>query len=290
MKGSLTMRCRSRLPLVLLTALVGLSALAGCAMNPVTGKRELVLISEAQEIAMGNEAAPEFEKEFGGKVASADLQQYVQSVGMRLADVSDRPMPYTYTLVASDTPNAFALPGGNVFITAGLMRRMTNERQLAAVLGHETGHVAARHSVQQMQKQMGAQLLMEIAARATGAEGGSTTSDVANIVANMVLLKYSRDDEYQADELGVKYAAKAGYNPWGMVELLTLLKAMEESEPGRFQEMFQTHPLSSNRIERARLMLLQDPAYEGKHSPAAADPNAQRFEQMRKTLVEALGK
>jgi len=284
------MRSRNRLPLLLLGALVGLSALAGCATNPVTGKRELVLISEAQEIAMGEEAAPEFEKEFGGKVPDADLQQYVQSVGMRMAEVSDRPMPYTYTLVGSDVPNAFALPGGSIFITAGLMSQMTNERQLAAVLGHETGHVAARHSVQQMQKQMGAQLLVEIASRATGAETAGTAADVAKIVSTVALMKYSRDDEYQADELGVKYAAKAGYNPWGMVELLTLLDAMQEAEPSRFQEMFQTHPLSSKRIERARLMLLQDPAYEGRYSPAAADPNAQRFEQMRQVLIKTLKK
>jgi len=284
------MRLRNRLLLVLIAAMVGLPALAGCATNPVTGKRELSLISQEQEIAMGQEAAPEFEKEFGGKVANPELQAYVSEVGQRVAGASDRPMPYTYTLVASDVPNAFALPGGPIFITAGLMKQMTNERQLAAVLGHETGHVAAKHSVSQMQKQMGTQLLMEIAARAAGAEGGGTTTDVANIVSNMVLLKYSRDHEYQADELGIKYATKAGYNPWGMVELLTLLQAMHEAEPSRFQEMFQTHPLSSKRIERARLTLLQDAAYEGKHSPTTPDPHADRFETMRKRLVETLKK
>jgi predicted Zn-dependent protease len=290
MKGSLAMRSRSRLPFVLLASLVGLSALAGCATNPVTGERELSLISREQEIAMGKEAAPQFEQEFGGKVQNAALQEYVSMVGRQVAEVSDRPMPYTYTLVASDTPNAFALPGGPIFITAGLMRRMTNERQLAAVLGHETGHIAARHSVQQMQKQMGAQLLVEIAGRAGGAEGGGTVGDVAKIVSTMAILKYSRDDEYQADELGMKYAADAGFNPWGVVELLTLLQAMQDAEPGRFQEMFQTHPLSSKRIERARLMLLEDPAYEDKYSPAATDPHAARFEEMRQLLVETLKK
>jgi len=280
---------RNRLPLVLLAGLVGLSALAGCARNPVTGKRELVLISREQEIAMGQEAAPEFEKEFGGRVHNEQLQAYVNSVGRRLAEASDRPMPYQYTLLASDVPNAFALPGGKIFITAGLMRQMTNERQLAAVLGHETGHVAARHGVQQMQKQMGAQLLMEIAFRAGGEKTGQTAADVTQIVSTMALLKYSRDDEYQADELGIAYCARAGYNPWGMVELLTLLDAMQEAEPGRFREMFQTHPLSSKRIERARLMLLQDPAYKDIYSPAAPDPNAGRFEQMRQALLKTLG-
>lgn len=282
---------RSRLTLLVLMATVGLSALAGCAVNPVTGQRELVLISQDQEIAMGNEAAPEFEKEFGGRVPNETVQAYVSRVGQRLAGVSDRPMPYTYTLVSSKVPNAFALPGGNIFITAGLMKAMTNERQLAAVLGHETGHVAARHSVQQMQKQMGAQLLVEIASRAGSGEGGTgAAGDVAKIVSSMALLKYSRSDEYQADELGIKYAAKAGYNPWGVVELLTLLQAMQDAEPGRFQEMFQTHPLSSKRIEQARLTLLQDPAYEGKHSPTTPDPHADRFETMRKLLVETLKK
>jgi len=281
------MRTRYCLAL-LLVALTALPILAGCSVNPVTGRRELVLISEDQEIAMGKEAAPTFEKEFGGRVPNETLQAYVNSVGQRVAKVSDRPMPYEYTLVASDVPNAFALPGGTIFITAGLMRAMTNERQLAAVLGHETGHVAARHSVHQMQKQMGAQVLIEIAGRAGGGEGAAgAAGDVAKVVSSMALLKYSRNDEYQADDLGIKYAAQAGYNPWGMVELLTVLDSLHEKDPGRFDELFQTHPLSGNRIERARTTVQEDPAYKGRYSLAAPDPNQGTFQRMQALLGKA---
>jgi len=274
--------------LLLACSLLALPALVGCSTNPVTGRRELILISREQEIALGAEAAPEFEQEFGGRVPNDQLQGYVQSVGARLAAASDRPMPYSYTLLKSDVPNAFALPGGSIFITAGLMRRMTNERQLAAVLGHETAHVAARHSVKQMQKQMGAQLLVEIAGRAGGAETGQTVADVAKIVASMATLKYSRDDEYQADAVGVRYTTRAGYNPWGMVELLNVLKSLSDTEPGTFGEMFQTHPMSSKRIQEAE-GILKDDTY-AKWSPTERDAREPYFMQMRALLPAPLKK
>jgi len=278
------MLARTRPALLLSACALGL---AGCALNPVTGARELVLISTEQEIALGADAAPEFEKEFGGKVASAALQDYIRTVGAKVAAVSDRPMPYEYTLLASDVPNAFALPGGKIFITAGLVKAMTNERQLAAVLGHETGHVAARHSVKQMQKQMGAQLLIEIASRAGGADTTQGAADVAKVVSTMALMKYSRDDEYQADQVGIEYAARAGYNPWGMVELLNVLLSLQEQEPGRLEEMFQTHPLSSKRIGEAQAILTGNPAYS-KWTADVQDPNAASFQRMRQTLIQTL--
>jgi predicted Zn-dependent protease len=260
----------------------------GCSRNPVTGRWEPVLISTQQEIVIGEEAAPEFEKEFGGAVADATLQNYVQTIGGKLAARSDRDMPYEYKLVASDVPNAFALPGGKVFITAGLMARMTNERQLAAVLGHETGHVAARHSVQQMQQAMGFQFLIELARTIAGPEKAEAAEGVSKVVATMVSLKYSRDDEYQADEVGVKYMARAGYNPWGMVELLTVLKNLSESEGGSLEEMFQTHPLTTKRIDRVRDIIRDDDEYK-QYSQSAADPNAARFMEMRQLLIRTMG-
>jgi len=281
------MSATPRTALLLAAWAIGLAALAGCSLNPVTGKRELILISREQEIALGADAAPDFEKEFGGKVASEPLQQYIRALGAKIAAVSDRPMPYEYTLLASDVPNAFALPGGKIYITAGLMKAMTNERQLAAVLAHETAHVAARHSVKQMQKQMGAQLLLEIASRAGGADTSTAAADIGKVVATMALLKYSRDDEYQADQVGIEYAARAGYNPWGMVELLHVLLNMQEQEPGRLEEMFQTHPLSSKRLEKARAILTGNPAYD-RWSPDAPDPGATTFQRMRQALVHAL--
>ena len=274
-------RRRPPVALALACALLALPALVGCSVNPVTGRNQLILISADQEVAMGLEAAPELEKEFGGRVADASLQQYVASVGAKIAAVSDRPMPYTYTLVGSDVPNAFALPGGPIYITAGLMRLIDSERQLAAVLAHETVHVAAKHSVSQMQKQMGTQVLVEIAGRAGGE--GSSVGDVAKIVSNMGLMKYSRDDEYQADAYGIRYAARAGYNPWGMVELLQHLSDLNEKEPGRLTEMFQTHPLSSKRIAEAQAAITADPAY-AQWSKTAADPGADRYRRMKALL------
>jgi len=262
-----------------------LALAAGCSVNPATGERELILINTAQEIAIGNEAAPQFEKEFDGRVANATLQKYVAGVGAAIAAVADREMPYRYALLASDTPNAFALPGGKIYVTAGLMRRMTNERQLAAVLAHETAHVVHRHNVKGIQQQMGAKMLAELAQKILGGKEGQAAGAAAQIVTGMVNLKYSRKYEYQADGLGVRYLAKAGYNPYGMVELLTVLLKMSESEPGSLEEMFQTHPLTSKRIEEARDIIKDK---HGGASPNEADPRTGQFVDMRKLLISTL--
>jgi len=262
-----------------------LALTAGCSVNPATGERELILIDTAQEIAIGNEAAPQFVEEFDGLVANAALQKYVAGVGASIAAVADREMPYRYALLASDTPNAFALPGGKIYVTAGLMRRMTNERQLAAVLGHETGHVVHRHNVKGIQQQMGAQVLVELAQKILGGQEGQAAGAAAQVVAGMANLKYSRTYEYQADALGVRYMAKAGYNPYGMVELLTVLLKMSESEPGSLEEMFQTHPLTSKRIEEVQGIIKDQHAGA---SPSRPDPKAGQFLEMRKLLISTL--
>ncbi|MDK1031502.1 MAG: M48 family metalloprotease, partial [Planctomycetia bacterium] len=224
----------------------------GCSINPVTGKKEFILISTEQEIAIGAEAAPEFEKEFGGKVPNQKLQSYVRAVGQKVSALSDRSMPYEFALLSSDVPNAFALPGGKIYITAGLMRRMTNERQLAAVLGHETGHVAAKHNVKGLQRQVGAAILVEVAVAILEGEAGQKAGKVTEIVTSLANLKYSREDEYLSDTLGIKYAAKAGYNPWGMVELLEVLRALSGADPRLFGDMFDSHPLTQKRVEQAK--------------------------------------
>ena len=258
----------------------------GCSTNLATGKKHLIFISQEQEISIGTEAAPEFEKEFGGKVPDKRLQAYVQMVGAKVSAVSEREeIPYEFTLVRSKIPNAFALPGGKIFITAGLMSKMTNERQLAAVLAHETGHVAAQHNVLGMQQQMGARVLADLAGQLAGEEKGDAAQAATQIVAGMVGLKYSRKHEYKADELGIRYMTRAGYNPWGMVELLTVLLNLSESEPGSLTEMFQTHPLTSKRIEEAKEII------EDKHkdfSPSTDDPNTARFLKMRTILLSTV--
>ena len=258
----------------------------GCARNPVTGKLEFSAISVEQEVAMGDEAAPEFEKEFDGKVADETLQAYVRGVGARLAAVSDRKVvTYEYALLASDVPNAFALPGGKIYVTAGLMVRMKNERELAAVLGHETGHVAYKHNVKALEKQIGVILLAKLAGWAVGGEAGKAAEAGAEIAGAMVTLRYSRKHELQADSVGIRYMTKAGYNPYGMVELLSTLKGLEEREPGAFETMFSTHPGTSERIELAREIIENEYPV---HSPAVADPKAGQFVEMRELLKRKL--
>ena len=269
-----------------MTMMLGtLGLVQGCSKNPVTGENELILISEEQEIAMGLQAAPEFEKQFGGAIDDPLLQEYVKWVGGNVAAVCDRPLKYEFVAVNSDVPNAFALPGGQIFITAGLMRLMSNERQLAAVLGHEVGHVAAKHNVKGLQRQIGASILVEIAG-AMGGEDGGSSKQAAEVVAAMTVSRYSRDDEYQADGLGIKYMNKAGYNPYGMVELLAILKSLHETEPSRVEEMFQTHPLSSKRIAEAEQLILDDPGTKNA-SRDAPDPREAAFLKLRNRLGPA---
>lgn len=238
-----------------------LSLSTGCSTNPVTNEREFRLISYQEERQIGAEAAPEFEKEFGGLVDDPTLQSYVDRVGANVARFSEQQaFDYEFGLLASDTPNAFALPGGFVYITAGLFEQMENEAQLAAVLGHEVAHVAYGHSVDQMEKAMGAQVLLAIVSDVAGGGGaGQAAAAGAEVAAAMAMLNYSRSDEYEADQRGMVYMTKAGYNPWGMVGLLnTLLELSGGEEGGDFSEMFRTHPLTTNRIDRVEETIEDD--------------------------------
>jgi len=273
--------------MVLSLVVSGLFLAPGCATNPITGKRELSLISEEDEIRIGTEAAPQFEKEFGGAVPDATLQNYVKRVGASLAEVSHREMPYEYTLVASEIPNAFALPGGKIFLTSGLMARMTNERQLAAVLGHETAHVSAKHNVKGMQRQMGAQVLVAIAQKIVSPDSAAAAGAAAQVVTGMASLKYSRNDEYEADHYGAIYMERAGYNPWGMVELQDILLKMSGDGGGTFTEMFQTHPLPANRIVKVGEFIESDSRLE-EYSKNSPDRNAGVFLSMRARLLRVV--
>ena len=260
--------------------------MAGCTTNPATGAREFIIISQEEEMAIGKEAAPQFEKEFGGEVPNDALQQYVRRIGQSLAAVAERKIAYEFALLNSDVPNAFALPGGKVYVTSGLMAAMTNERQLAAVLGHEIGHVCALHNVKGLQRQLGAELLAKLAAEALGGKTGQAAEVGVKVAGGMMTLKYSRNDEYQADQLGVRYMSKAGYNPYGMVELLTVLHNMSESGSGGLPEFFQTHPLTDKRIEAARETIQKE---HRQFSPSAADPHARQFLEARKLLPASRG-
>ncbi|MBI3099212.1 MAG: M48 family metalloprotease [Planctomycetes bacterium] len=233
---------------------------AGCARNPVTGKRELMIISEAHEQSIGAAAAPGIEAQFDGPYEDPVLSEYVNDVGQRLARVSHRPtIPYQYTVLNTSTPNAFALPGGYIYVTRGLLVRMQNEAQLAAVLGHETGHVAARHGAKHLQTAIGAALILEgIQIYDASRHEGKTRREVATAAAvgsavfGLVQLGYSRSDEYEADRLGTEYTYKSQYNPLGMVELLQVLQQAGGREGSSLEEFFSTHPLTRKRIDEVR--------------------------------------
>lgn len=241
--------------ITLLTVLTAFAA-AGCTTNPATGEKQLSLISEEQEIQLGREAAPEVERQFGGVHPDYGINDYVARVGGALVAECERPyLPWTFKVVNSTDVNAFALPGGFIYVTRGLLLVMDNEAQLACVLGHEIGHVTARHSVDQLQKALGLEIL--IAAVGTGTDSPDAEA-VARVVAALTQLKFSRDDEYQADELGVRYAVRGMYNPQGMIDLLGIFLALPSTSGGTLGDIFSTHPDTQKRIERVRKILKDD--------------------------------
>lgn len=225
----------------------GLLALGGCATNPVTGKRELALISEQQEVQLGKESAQEAEQQMG-LVENPALQQYVSSIGMELAKHSERPeLPWQFHVIDDPTPNAFALPGGPVFVTRGLMTLMNSEAQLATVVGHEIGHVTARHSVNQISKQQLAQLGLGLGAVLV--PGGDQLAGLASQGLQLLFLKYGRDDERQADELGFRYALNGGYDVREMGKVFRALERSSAIEGAqKIPDWQSTHPSEPERI------------------------------------------
>ena len=243
-----------------LAALLALAPLAACARNPVTGERELALISQDQEIAMGRQAAAEVEQSLG-LVNEPELQQYVQEIGARLAAKSERTnLPWTFRVVDDPTPNAFALPGGFIFVTRGLLNLMENEAELASVLGHEIAHVTARHSVSQLSRAQLAQLGLGI-----GAILSPTVAEFGNLIGGglqLLFLKYGRDDERQSDQLGFGYALEAGYDVREMDDVFALLDRMGQSSgQSPVPSWAATHPDPGERVENTqeRLQSLNRP-------------------------------
>ena len=231
-----------------------LASAAGCAVNPVTGRSELALVqvSDQQEIALGNKAFPEAVQTMGGAVTDPQLQDYVGRVGQALARVSQRPkLPYSFTVVNDSSPNAFALPGGKIAITRGLLVNLDNEAQLAAILGHEVGHVNARDSVQGMQRGMLLNLGLGLLSGATDQDAyGPLARRAASLAAGLLDNSYSRDQERQADRLGIDYMVKAGYNPLGAVQVQEIFYRKLEGgvEPSWLSGLFRTHPFSRERL------------------------------------------
>ena len=231
------------------TLAAGLTAgLAFCARNPVTGKSELALVSESQEIEMGKQYAQQIVQSMG-VYRDQKVQDYVSGLGMALAQKSERPnLPWQFHVMDDPTVNAFALPGGPIFITRGILAHMNSEAELVGVLGHEIGHVTARHSVQKMSREQLAQIGLGV--------GSIISSDVAKYAGmasqglGMLFLKYGRDAESQSDQLGFKYMVRDGYNPRAMASMFETLERVSKLEgAGDVPEWASTHPNPGNRVE-----------------------------------------
>ncbi len=248
----------------LVVALIGVVMyMSQTQINPVTGEKQHVAMSVDQEMALGLQAAPQMAQQMGGDVDPRQdpLATLVNEVGRRIVHNSDaRKSPYVenfhfHLLNDPKTVNAFALPGGQVFITEGLLNRLENEAQLAGVLGHEIGHVINRHSAQQMAKgQLGQILTVAVGVGASGEDDrGRKAQIVAAMVNQMGQLKFSRNDESEADHYGLKYMAEAGYDPSAMLDVMKILKkASGDRSPPEF---LATHPLPETRLEEIRAEL-----------------------------------
>lgn len=228
-----------------------LLALAACSKNPVTGKRQLSLVSTEQEIALGKESAEQIAQQIG-RYPDEKVQAYVNEIGQRMAKASERPeLPWTFTVLDDPTVNAFALPGGPVFVTRGILTHMNSEAELASVLGHEIGHITARHSVDQISKAQLAQVGLGVGM--IFSEDLRQYGQLAGVGLQLMFLKFGRDDERQSDELGFKYMVAQGYDPRQMAEMFNTLERASKGEGGgRLPEWLSTHPDPGNRAEKAR--------------------------------------
>ncbi len=247
---------RSLFHLVLLV-----TALAACTRNPVTGKKQLTLFSEAQEIEIGRQSDPEILRQFG-RVSSTQLQDYVGRAGAELAESSHRPdLPWKFTVLDSEVINAFALPGGYVYVTRQILAYMNNEAELASVLGHEIGHITARHGVTQASK---AQLAgMALGAGSIVSPTFGQFSQLAQIGMGLLFLKYGRDAERQSDRLGVQYMYRVGYDPRKMSDFFQVFQTLREDGGQQIPGWLSSHPDPPDRIrntaEQARQVMDAEP-------------------------------
>ncbi len=253
--------------------------LSGCAQNPVTGSNDFVMMSESQEVAIGRQQDELVKKQY--KVyGSRALQDYVNNVGQRIAKHSHRPdLQYHFTVLDTPDINAFALPGGYIYITRGILAYLNSEAELAAVLGHEIGHVTARHGVRQQSAAEAANIGLTIASIFVPQINNPGVGNLINIGGGALLSGYGREHELEADRLGAEYLARTGYDPQAIITVIGVLKnqelqdiqlaKQEGREPRRYHGLFATHPDNDTRLHQAI-----DEA--GKHASAQAHFDGRR--------------
>lgn len=248
---------KGRLLIALVIAVVSIiSYLSTREYNPVTDEVQYVDLSPEQEVALGLQAAPQLAQQHGGLYPDEQVRRFVTQVGERIvarSDASDTPYEFDFHLLADEqTLNAFALPGGQIFVTAAMMNALETEGELAGVLAHEIGHVVARHGAEHMAKQKLTQGLTGAAVIAAydpeNPRGSQASAAVAAMIGQLVNMRYGRGDEIESDVLGVRFAADAGYDPRSMIRVMEVLR--DASGGNRPAEFFSTHPNPDNRIER----------------------------------------
>lgn len=239
--------------IVAIVAIVGY--LSSSSKNPITGEKQYVSMTTDQEVALGLQAAPQMMNEYGGEDRDPQLSALVDQVGRDIvanSDAKKAPYRFEFHLLADrNTVNAFALPGGQIFITRALLDRLKTRGQLAGVLGHEVGHVVARHGAEHIAKATLTQGLTGAAVIATYDPNNPRSANsamIAQMVGQLVNLKYGRDDEIESDRLGVKFLAQSKHDPRALIEVMKILK--EAGGGGRQPEFFSSHPNPENRIER----------------------------------------
>jgi len=237
------------------------SLLTGCALNPVTGHADFVMMSESQELALGRQADEQVKKQYQVYPSKA-LQDYVNGVGQKLAQKSHRPtLQYHFIVLDSTEINAFALPGGYVYITRGIMAYLNSEAELAAVLGHEIGHVTSRHGVRQQSAAQATNIGLTIASIFVPQINTMGGQNLSNLVGGALLSGYGRDHELEADRLGADYLARSEYDPQAIIKVIGVLKnqelqdavlaKQEGREPRRYHGLFASHPDNDTRLQQA---------------------------------------
>ncbi|SCZ66171.1 M48 family metalloprotease [Thiohalomonas denitrificans] len=271
-----------------LAAVIGMAvvaATAGCAVNPVSGQSELSLLSEQQEITIGRQEHPKIIEAYGA-YDDPELQAYVQRIGERLAARSHRSdLIYRFTVLDSSEVNAFALPGGYIYITRGLLAYLNSEDELAAVLGHEIGHVTARHSVRQISASTAANLGFTLGALLVPELQNRGVSDLFSTLSTALLRGYGREHELEADRLGAQYLAGTGRDPEAMLDVVGVLKNQEQfeiqlakeenREPRVYHGVFATHP---DNDERLKTVVRQAEALPGGQATAPRGPFLRRLD------------
>ncbi|WP_372682584.1 M48 family metalloprotease [Desulfosarcina sp.] len=244
----------SRREFLIMTSLAATGLAVGCATNPVTGKSQFMIMDEKQEIAVDRQQSPhQFSSDYGS-TQDRTLQRYVEITGKRLAGNTHRgQMPYNFHCVNANYVNAYAFPGGSIACTRGILLELDNEAELAALLGHELGHVNARHTAEIMSKAQLANMavggLTILTSVAVGSGAGNLAGQLGQLGSGALLATYSRDNERQADDLGMVYMTRSGYGPQGMVGLMEMLNSMNRKHAGVADLLFATHPMSSERYQ-----------------------------------------